>query len=204
MKTRRVDHDLSVVSEHDLLTPMRMVYPDETMRTRTIRDVSDEGYRMCLPRTPPDAEDAEGADAYRDLRSSYRSDPDALLPIARRGRAARSRGTRNAAELPNAAPVRPTPDDHRRARPIQAPDGYPIKPVLALVCITRQQRALHTRSRNSGCPAKKCATNGSSRPTERPALDLANHRDDLAEHVASLPGWDRTRVVASATLPPRV
>jgi uncharacterized protein with LGFP repeats len=87
---------------------------------------------VAVPRTPPDAGYAEGADApYRDLAVPHTApDPDAFASDseARAGRHAAFEAD-DAAEFANAEPVparRPTihpPLDD----PYQAPDGYPIK-----------------------------------------------------------------------------
>src|SRR5580693_4694761 len=67
----------------------------------------------------------------------------------------------------------------------------PSRPVRNLACITRPAaRSTTTPSPKSGCPAKKSRKpTASSRPTKPgtarrrcPALYLADHGDDLAEH----------------------
>jgi uncharacterized protein with LGFP repeats len=126
---------IPVVSEHHLAdADADGIYPDEDYADEDFPadGYADEGYRdVAVPRTPPDAGYAEGADAYRDLAVPHTApDPDALASDseARAGRHAAVE-PEGAAELANAAPVpagRPTIhpllDD-----PYQAPDGYPIK-----------------------------------------------------------------------------
>src|ERR1700742_3267122 len=75
------------------------------------------------------------------------------------------------------------------------PRDIPSRPALVSVCTTPLvARSTRTRSPKSGCTAKKSRKpTVSRRPTNpgdaadlvgpsRPALDLTNHRDDLAEH----------------------
>jgi uncharacterized protein with LGFP repeats len=129
---------IPVVSEHDLAEAGAAadgIYPDQDYGDDDYPDdgYPDEDYRdVAVPRTPPDAGYAEGADApYRDLAVPHTApDPDAFASDseARAGRHAAFEAD-DAAEFANAEPVparRPTihpPLDD----PYQAPDGYPIK-----------------------------------------------------------------------------
>jgi uncharacterized protein with LGFP repeats len=129
---------IPVVSEHDLAEAGAAadgIYPDQDYGDDDYPDdgYPDEDYRdVAVPRTPPDAGYAEGADApYRDLAVPHTApDPDAFASDseARAGRHAAFEAD-DAAEFANAEPVparRPT--IHRPLDdPYQAPDGYPIK-----------------------------------------------------------------------------
>jgi uncharacterized protein with LGFP repeats len=127
---------IPVVSEHDLAdAESEGVYPDEDNADEVYPadGYADEDYRdVAVPRTPPDAGYAEGADVgYRDFAVPHTApDPDAVASDreARAGRHAALESA-TAAELANAAPapagrptIHPPLDD-----PYRAPAGYPIK-----------------------------------------------------------------------------